>query len=213
MNKFLLLAAVAVAFCAVVVVAQHPHHCDAPWEFEAHGLQYDRKEDFGRRGRIFYDAENERTALIEEVENGTDREYYHTIHLFREHHSYYYNLKTKVCDVRSLDFPFRPIHIPHNASFVREAIVGTNAFPNSGVLTTHWEHHSDTDPKFRWFGVFTARDVGCVPVSDFFHDERIGTMHTEFFDVVLGIGDPDVFIPNSVCPHPQKIVQRIPRKH
>jgi len=192
---------VALALCAVVVVvAQHPRHCEAPLEFEAHGFQWDPKMQFFRRGRIFFDARLERTALVEEVENGTDREYLHTIHLFREHKAYDYNLKTKVCTSRTIDHRFHPIHIPHNAHFVGDAIVGTNAFDGAGVLTTHWEHHNDTE-HWSWFGVFTDRSIGCIPVFDHFHDERIGSVRTEFFDVVLGISDPNIFVPDQSCPH------------
>ncbi len=130
------------------------------------------------------------------------------------------------------------------AHFIGEAIVGTNAFDNAGVLTTHWEHHNDTEKSTlhhvlpiraavgcfsdggadrisslsggfnggcvyhggcdpggaaHWFGVFTDRDIGCLPVSDHFHDERIGTVQTDFFDIVLGIGDPNIFIPDPSC--------------
>jgi len=142
--------------------------------------------------------ENGTTALYEEVRNGTDDEYYHTIHLHREHKTFRYNLKSKTCTVENLNYPFRRIEIPHNAHFVGDAIIGTNAFASSGVLTTHW-HHKNDSPKFEWYGVFTDRSVGCVPVMDHFHDDNIGTMETRFFDVVLGIGDPDIFIPPHEC--------------
>jgi len=205
MNKAFAIALVVAAFAAVVVVAQHPRHCAAPAEFEAHAIQWDMKEQFGRRGHFAYDSRLERTALLEEVVNGTDDEYFHTIHLFRERRTYRVNLKSKVCTVENLPHRFHRIEIPHNAHFVGDAIIGTNAFANSGVLTTHWEHHEDKDPKWEWYGVFTDRDVGCVPVMDHYHDETIGTLETRFFDVVLGIGDPDVFVPPSSCPRPAHV--------
>jgi len=191
------------ALCAAVAVAQHPRHCEAPREFEAHGFQFDPKLQFYRRGHFAYDSREERTSLFEEVVNGTDKEYYHTIHLFRERHAFDFNLQTKVCTVRDIHHHFHRIEIPRDAHFVGDAIVGTNAFDNAGVLTTHWEHHNDTQ-KTHWFGVFTDRSVGCVPVMDHFHDPTIGTMHTQFFDVVLGISDPNVFIPDSSCPRPNR---------
>jgi len=193
---------VVLALCtAAIVIAQHPRHCEAPRELEAHAFQFDPKMQFYRRGHFAYDSREERTSLFEEVENGTDKEYLHTIHLFRERRAYDYNLKTKVCTVHDIHHRFHRIEIPHNAHFVGEAIVGTNAFENAGVLTTHWEHHNDTE-KWSWFGAFTDRAVGCVPVMDHFHDETIGTVHTQFFDVVLGISDPNVFVPDSSCPRP-----------
>jgi len=198
MKGFLVIA----LFCVVAVVAQHPRHCNAPAEFEAHAFEWDTKMQFMLRGHFVYDSRLERTALYEEVVNGTDDEFYHTIHLFRERRTYRYNLQSKVCTVQALNRPFHRIHIPHNSTFVGDAIVGTNAFANSGVLTTHWEMHSDTDPKFRWYGVFTDRDVGCVPVLDQYSDATIGTVHNRFFDVVLGISDPNIFVPDEACPRP-----------
>jgi len=197
MQKVVLFVA-ALALFAIVVVAQHPRHCDAPFEFEAHGVQVVPKMQFMRRGRIFYDARMERTSLVEEIMNDTSREYFHTIHLFRERKAYDYNLKTKVCTVHDVQYPFHPMHIPHNAHFIGDAIVGTNAFDGAGILTTHWHHKNDTE-KSEWFGVFTDRSIGCIPVMDHFHNEHIGTVRTEFFNVVLGISDPDIFIPNPAC--------------
>jgi len=201
--KAAVIVALAVALCAVVVVAQHPRHCDAPFEFEAHAFQVDPKLKFFRRGHFAQDAQLERISLFEEVRNGTDQEFYHDIHLFRERRRFRYNLKTKVCTVEHSDMRFRPFHIPRNASFVGEAYVGTNAFPDAGVLTTHWEMHNKQE-HWRWFGAFTDRSEGCVPVMDHYHDEQIGGVTTQFFDVVLGIGDPNIFVPESACPRAPK---------
>jgi hypothetical protein len=195
------LSVALIAACAVaVVLAQHPRHCDAPFEMELRGFQIDPKLQFARRGHIAFDAHEERTSIFEEVMNGTSDNAYHEIHLFRERRRYRIDLKTKVCTVEHSDERFRPWHIPRDAHFVGDAYIGTNAFQHSGVLTTHWEHHNKTEHT-RWYGVFTDRDVGCVPVMDYFHDERIGTVHTSFFDVVLGISDPNQFIPPHDCPH------------
>jgi hypothetical protein len=192
---------VAVALFAVAVIAQHPRHCDAPREFEAHVYEWDRKENWGLGAHFFYDAHLERTASFDDVVNGTTEDYFHIIHLPRERREYRINLQTQVCTTTTTDRPFRRIEIPRDAKFRGDAIVGTNAFPDSGVLTTHWEMHGDS-PKFEWYGVYTDRDVGCIPVMDHFHDDNVGTVETRFFDVVLGIGDPNVFIPPSSCPRP-----------
>lgn len=84
-------------------------------------------------------------------------------HSFRERRRYRIDLKTKVCTVEHSDMRFRPWHIPRDAEFVGDAYVGTNAFLHSGVLTTHWNHRNKTE-NTDWYGVFTDRDVGCVPV-------------------------------------------------
>jgi len=203
MKAAVIVAAAILAACVVVVDAQHPRHCESPIEFEAHAFQVDPKLKFFRRGHFAQDAEGERISLFEEVRNNTDQEFYHDIHLFRERRMYRYNLKTKQCSVHHSDERFRPFHIPLESHFRGEAIVGTNAFPTAGVLTTHWEMHNKTE-HWRWFGAFTARDAGCVPVMDHFHNEQIGGVTTHFYDVVLGIADPNIFIPNHACPHAPK---------
>jgi len=190
---------VALAMCVAVVYAQHPRHCVAPLEFEAHAMQMAPKEEFFRRGHFAYDARNERTSLFEDEHNGTDHEVYHTIELFRERKAFRFNLKTKVCTVQEIKHRFHRIEVPRNASFVGEAIIGTNAFENSGLLTNHWAHHN-SEEKWEWFGVYTPREAGCVPIQDDFHDHNVGRVQTNFFDVVLGISDPNVFIPESSCP-------------
>jgi len=197
MMKYTLLA-VAMFATIAVVSAQHPRHCDAPFEFEAHAMQADPKEEFFRRGHFAYDARGERTALFEEVVNGTDREPFHTIHLFRERVTFRFNLKTKVCTREELRHRWHRIEIPRNASFVGDAIIGTNAFENSGLETTHWSHENK-DEHWSWYGVYTPREIGCVPISDEFHDHNVGRVHTQFYDVVLGISDPNIFVPDSAC--------------
>jgi len=197
--KVAAVVALAAVLCVVAVVAQHPRHCAAPAEFEAHVFQMDHKEQFYRRGHFAYDSRGERTSLFEEVMNGTDDEYFHTIHLFRERTTYRFNLKTKTCTKENLNHRFHRIEIPRDAHFVGDAIIGTNAFMNSGLDTTHWFHENKTE-KWSWYGVYTERDAGCVPINDDFHDENIGHVSTNFYDVVLGISDPNVFVPDSACP-------------
>jgi hypothetical protein len=205
MSKALLLVALVAACAVVCVVAQHPRHCAAPAEFEAHAFQMDHKEKFFRRGHYAYDSREERTSIFEEVRNGTDDEAFHVITLHREHRLFRFNLKTKVCTTQEIHHRFHRIEIPRDAHFVGEAYLGTNAFENSGLLTTHWEHHNKTE-QTEFYGVYTDRDIGCVPISDDFSDPNIGHITTQFFDVVLGISDPNQFIPESSC-------QRAVRRH
>jgi hypothetical protein len=209
MNKATILVLAVALCCVVAVYAQHPRHCQAPQEFEAHAFQFDHKLSFMRRGHFAYDARQERTSMFEEVVNGSDDEYFHVIELFRERRRFRFNLKTKTCNVETLNHRFHRIEIPHNASFRGEAYIGTNAFDNSGLLTTHWHHHNK-EQKWEWFGVYTDRSVGCIPVADEFHDEKVGHVTSQFFDVVLGIGDPNIFIPESQCP---RINSRPAHKH
>jgi hypothetical protein len=209
MSKALLLVTLIAAAAVVLVVAQHPRHCAAPAEFEAHAFQLDHKEKFFRRGHFAYDSREERISLFEEIRNGTDDEAFHVITLHRERKQFRFNLKTKVCTTQDIHHRFHRIEIPRDAHFVGEAIIGTNAFENSGLITTHWEHHNKTE-QTEWYGVYTDRDIGCVPVSDDFNDPAIGHVTTQYFDVVLGISDPNQFIPESSC---KRTTSHRARKH
>lgn len=197
MNKAILIAAIALC-CVVAVTAQHPHHCVAPAEFEAHFVQWDMKEQYALRAHFAYDSRLERTATVEAFDNSTAESYYHVINLHREHRRYIINLKDKTCTTQQLDYPFRRIEIPRDAHFIGEFIIGTNAFDNAGLLTTQW-HHENKDKKWSWEGAFSPADKGCVPLGDHYHDETVGSVNSRFFDVVLGVGDPDVFVQPSIC--------------
>jgi hypothetical protein len=168
------------------------------------------KEDFFRRGHFAYDLREERTSLFEAEHNGTTDDFFHVIELFRERKAYRFNLKTKVCTVSEIKHHFHPIGIPRNASYEGQAIIGTNAFENSGLATNHWFHENKAE-GWSWYGVYTPREIGCIPISDDFMDQNVGRVHTEFYDVVLGISDPNVFIPDSSCPRPAKMHAN--RKH
>ena len=49
----------------------------------------------------------------------------------------------------------------------------------------------------QFFSVWTY--VGCVPVSRTSFVPRFGISHLTFYDVTLGIRDPNVFIPRREC--------------
>jgi hypothetical protein len=48
-----------------------------------------------------------------------------------------------------------------------------------------------------YFSTWTYR--GCIPVSRNTVSEKYGSGHLSFYDVTLGISDPNVFIPPREC--------------
>jgi len=193
--KAFLFVALALAL-AVAVYAQEPVRCRSPREFEARIVEIDPKREFEIRAHYAYDFVGERTSAFEEVRNSSGNTFFHRIHLYREKKGYWINLKTGTCSVESITWPFHRIEVPENATFVDQFEIGTDAVPGAGVLVNVWEDKV-TDPKARWFGTFTARE--CLPVNENFHSSQTGFIHTSFFDFVLGISDPNVFIPPSQC--------------
>jgi len=182
---------------ALVAIVKAQHHCDAPKEFEARVFRVDVEKKTESRARLAYDSENQRIAHVDEVDtHHKDREFFHEIVLFHEKTRYLINLKKKECKKESISFPFRRFGVPVNASFVGEATIGTEALSNAGVLTNLWEEENKDEGRF-WFGSFTHN--GCIPVHDHFRDKTHGLMQSSFFDVVLGISNPNVFVPPKEC--------------
>jgi len=173
--------------------AQAPTPCDAPNAFECRIMQIDTVQNNQMRGKYAYDDENRRISLLADVDQS--KETFHVIDLFDVKKRYSISLKTKKCKVEALTRDFRPFGVPSNAKFTRQQEIGTDAFVEGGVLVNEWHDSSNNN---NWFGVFTAH--GCIPVSDFFQPNTTnGYVHTQFYDVALGISDPSIFVPPSQC--------------
>jgi len=186
---------VAIILSAGVVLAQDPPPCDAPNAFECRIMQLDttQKDTNSMRGHYAYDDENRRTSLLADVDQS--KEPFHVIELFDAKKRYSISLKTKKCKVEALTRDWHHFGVPPNAKFAGQREIGTDAFVEGGVLVNEWH---DSHNNNNWFGVFTAH--GCIPVSDFFQPNTTsGYVHTQFYDVALGISDPSIFLPPSQC--------------
>jgi len=196
---------VLLAAVAVCVLAQNPQPCTSASQFEAHVVEVDHARGFAVRGHFVYDQLGLRTSFLEEIEeSGHRREYYHRIHLYKTKMSYRINLRNKTCTVIPIDYSFRVIGVPQNATFRYSAYVGSDAIWGSGVLVNLWEEHF---PHGQWSGSFT--DFDCLIYEDnFFNHSTIGYLQTTFFDIEIGINDPDVFHIPSECTSARKSKKR-----
>ncbi|XP_070578814.1 mammalian ependymin-related protein 1-like [Ptychodera flava] len=177
-----------------VVYGQTPKPCLAPAVWEGKVIQYDISKQFEMRGRMAYDAYNERIHVVDEVNLVDKKDYFSSLFLHRERKEYQLNMKTKECKVTELTRPFRPVRIPNNATFYGETIIGSLAAPGEGVTVQLWGGHTEHG---RYAGSWTVK--GCIPVSEVYFSNQTGVVHTDFFDVTAGIHDPDVFIPPKEC--------------
>uniref|UniRef100_A0A3Q3GBF4 Mammalian ependymin-related protein 1 n=1 Tax=Labrus bergylta TaxID=56723 RepID=A0A3Q3GBF4_9LABR len=66
--------------------------------------------------------------------------------------------------------------------------------PGDNVEVQEW---SDRKPDETWVGVYTLKD--CYPVQETYARNSSVTTSTRFFNLQLGISDPDVFTPPSTC--------------
>ena len=180
--------------CLVVVYAQVPRPCESPKQWEGRFFRYDRDKAFQQIAKLSYDETNTRAREIEEIEFGSDREIYDVLYLHNVGKEYRLNIKTRKCNVTALTRPFRPYGVPPGAQFDGSATIGAAGIPGESLVVENWSL-VDGDDKF--YGVVSSPD--CVPIEYAFYSQRTSLITTTFFDINVGITDPNVFIPPREC--------------
>ncbi|XP_065184342.1 mammalian ependymin-related protein 1-like isoform X2 [Sycon ciliatum] len=194
-----LFAVVASCCCVQQALARGPTpaRCVSPatWEGRCITSQVGQSASFSEGFSLFsYDSSEERIAIKNELVEGDKREFYEEIFLFKQKLGYKINLKTRQCFNYTLLEPFRPIEVPTNATSRGEEYIGVSSVPGASVLVTLWS--ADTTIG-RYSGSWTA--VDCIPVMDSYVSATKGFIHRTFYDVVIGIPNPDVFVPPGEC--------------
>jgi len=189
-----LVVAFALLALALAVQAQTPNPCDSPNALEAHIVELDPSKDWSIHAKWSYDDRLHRISIYEDIDESGTHDHFHRIRLFHEKLEYSVNLKTKDCKVGALNREWRRYGVPSNATFEDQFEIGTDAFVMGGVLVNEW---SDTFTEGKWHGTFT--DIGCLPVSEYFRTTDHNLIHTSFYDITLGIQDPNIFMPPTGC--------------
>lgn len=159
-------------------------------------------------GKYVYDAVGKRMRLFEMglYENKTFS--YDAILLYREGVMYEIHHQDKTCEKKPLKADFYLLGVPKNASLVGQAVVGTSSAPGAGLLVNTWTGET---PEFGGRYIITVTEHGCIPVSTLFHTPDYGWIVLSYFNNVVGISDPGVFIPPDFCkgalmkPHSQPV--------
>ncbi|CAF0898910.1 unnamed protein product [Brachionus calyciflorus] len=182
------------------VFGQKPVPCTSPPQWEARVFSYDPFQKDTIMARITYDAIYKRERIVEEVKLGDQDDFYDVLYLHNQQIEYRFNFKTKECTKQAITRPWRDFGIPANATSNGESYIGSSAVPNANVLLTLWskEFTNEKGNKIDYTGAWTYE--ACLPVSShyFSKEENINT-HTNFFDIVPGIDNPNVFIPRKEC--------------
>jgi hypothetical protein len=130
---------VAAFVCLIAVtLAQRPAPCTTPPQWEANLYDYNQEAKFAVQGRLSYDSTYHRERLVEEVEQGTQDDYFDTLALFDSKVEFIYNFKTRNCSRQEITRPWRDFGIQPDATSYGEAYIGSSAFPGTGVLITIW---------------------------------------------------------------------------
>ncbi|XP_064624115.1 mammalian ependymin-related protein 1-like [Lineus longissimus] len=176
---------------AAVAYAQIPTPCYSPRLFEARMIEDDFNKNFTMRAKLSYDGDNQRIRIVEEVNIKDKRDFYDTLFIDNRDFQVEYalNLRTKKCEKRPLTRRFRPVQIPSNATFYGELYLGDS------LLTQSWGGKTPQGGLYHL--LWTVHD--CLPVTETYYSTRTSFVHTTFFDVTLGISDPNVFIPPREC--------------
>jgi len=190
---------VALVLCLIgIAAAQRPRPCTTPPQWEGRVFDFDEKQAFRMEGRFSYDGTYHRERLADEVEEGTQDHFYDVLTLFDSKIEFVYNFRARNCSRREVTREWRDFGIRANDTSYGEAYVGSSAFPGSGVLATIWGGNFTT-PNETISHVSTWTYNGCFPIARTSWGQRLGVAHLSFFDITLGIRDPNVFIPRREC--------------
>jgi len=191
---------VALILCLVgIAVAQRPVPCTSPPQWEARLFDSNEQQRLGVQGRLTYDSTYHRERLLDEVEVGTEDDFYDVIALFDLKVEFVYNFKARNCSRRPITREWRDFGIRGNDTSYGEAYIGSSVLPSTGVLVTIWGGNFTTPNNVTGQYISTWTYQGCVPVARTSFSAAFGVSHVSFYDVVLGISDPSVFIPRREC--------------
>ncbi|TSL04331.1 Ependymin [Bagarius yarrelli] len=185
--------------------SQKPHHCKSPPYLQGK-LLVDFSE--GRSvvyEQFYYDALEQRIRVILAGKEGEHDVFLDRILLYREKVYYDIIYHNKSCIKNSLDGAFVPIAIPPEAKHRAQVVLGSLSGPAQGLLVNNWVGF---DPELKANYSLTFTEFGCIPIVNMYRIEGTGHFLLSFFDIVVGIEDPTVFIPPEFCSSKTLVEQR-----
>ncbi|XP_046579866.1 mammalian ependymin-related protein 1-like [Haliotis rubra] len=189
-----MLLIVSLALLCVVTLAQLPHPCRSPEEFEGRVVTFDPDRRFFSSARFAYDDRQRRVRESEEVDVGRDVDYFDRLFLFNENKEYRVNVRTRQCNVTGVSRPWIPFGVPPDAMFNGTGDIGASGVPDEHVIVNIFNGVDDNNPYF-----LTVSATDCIPIQAGFYSNQTGGVIRNFFDITLGISDPEVFIPPKEC--------------
>ncbi|KAK3611475.1 hypothetical protein CHS0354_032756 [Potamilus streckersoni] len=168
MKTFILLLSVIVYTAAQVV-----QPCNSPPQWEGRVAAGDRQLKFSEYARISYDETDQRVRVIEERDEGSEKDFYDTLYLHNVGLKYQLNLVTKKCNITTLNEPFRTRGVPPFARFLFTGTIGAAGIPNEHFVIQAYEGQFQDGTRF---GV-TVTYPDCVPVEGTFFTNSSGILH------------------------------------
>ncbi|XP_048850949.1 ependymin [Brienomyrus brachyistius] len=190
------LSLLAVCLCLVAVMTEKPHPCKSPPLMVGRLTVVYPEGKFVAYERFSYDALGRQIRVRAVTVDHNQTSFVDVLLLFREGVSYEISYQNQTCKKAPLKTPFPPIEIPHDAQLQGEVVLGSSSAPGMGVLVNDWVG-AVPEQKAKYQLIFT--EFGCLPITSINHIEDVGLILTSFYDLVIGIEDPDEFIPPPFC--------------
>nr|WAJ59519.1 epdl2 protein [Mormyrops zanclirostris] len=190
------LSLLAAFLCLVAVATKSPHPCKSPPLMVGRLTVVNPEGKFMAYERFSYDALGQQIRVRGLTVDHNQTSFLDILLLYREGVSYEISYQNQTCKKTPLKSPFTPIEIPHDAKLQGEVVLGSSSAPGMGVLVNAWVG-AIPEQKAKYQLVFTQ--FGCLPISAINLIEDVGLILTSFYDLVIGIEDPDEFIPPDFC--------------
>nr|WAJ59534.1 epdl2.2 protein [Paramormyrops sp. MAG] len=190
------LSLLAVCLGLAAVATEKPHPCKPPPRMVG---KFDVEYPEGKiiAERFSYDALGQQIRVRALIVDHNQTSFVDLLLLYKEGVSYEISYPNQTCKKAPLKTPFRPIEIPPDAKLLGKVVLGTNSDPGmGGVLVNSW---AGAVPVLKAKYKLTFTEFGCLPISSQIHVENVGLILTSFYNLVIGIEDPNEFIPPPSC--------------
>ncbi|XP_076464714.1 mammalian ependymin-related protein 1-like [Babylonia areolata] len=165
-----------------------------PKSFSGKFRHIDTSRNYTVEGQIFYDEENQRIREFEMQEVGSDKMVYDKLKLYKLNQEYIVDLKTRKCNVTVPRREWRPYGVPPFAKYEGSGTLGGVGIANEQLTISIFSGTFDEDKFF-----VTVTEPNCFVTQMALFFKSSGFEEREFFDVVSGITDPQVFTPPQEC--------------
>ncbi|XP_072517785.1 ependymin-1 [Salminus brasiliensis] len=178
------------------VLAQTPHPCKAPPYLEGKLVVLFPEGHTTVFEQFAYDAVEQRIRVVASGKESTHNVFVDRLMFFRERFYYDINYHNQSCVKTPFSADFVPIEIPVDAHHKAQFVLGSLSAPAQGLLVNDWV---GSVPKMKANYSMSFTEFGCIPITTLYNVEKMGHFLSSFFDIVIGLENPDIFIPPSFC--------------
>ncbi|KAK1792758.1 hypothetical protein P4O66_012679 [Electrophorus voltai] len=183
-------------FLTINSCAGRPHPCKSPPLLQGSLSMIGQSEDFQAIAKFNYDALEQRIHFGEFGYYQNKTFHVDALLLYKEGVMYKINRHNKTCTRKELKSSFHPLKVPHNATLLGQVVLGSMSHHGESLLVNSW---AGEIPEHKAKYLLTFTKLGCIPVSCLYNSPKTGGITISFFNNIVGIVDPNVFIPPPYC--------------